>query len=67
MARVLTNGKIKVGAYRFPDRKRIALCVAEGNTINVCGYFTSEANANLLMDKIAEIVGQKKDGDNDGR
>ena len=67
MARVLTNGKIKVGAYRFPDRKRIALCVEEGNTINVCGYFTSEANANFLMDKIAEIVGQKKDGENDGR
>ena len=64
MPRVLTNGKIKVGAYRFPDRKRIALCVEEGNTINVCGYFSSVDNAEFFMNKIAEIIGQK-DGDND--
>ena len=57
MATVLTDGKIKVGAYRFPDRKRIALCVEEGNKIIVCGYFSSEENAEFLMDKIAEMIG----------
>lgn len=66
MPRVLTNGKIKVGAYKFSDRKRIALCVDEGNAINVCGYFTSPFHAEFFMDKIAEIIGQKKDGENDG-
>ena len=37
-----TNGKVSIGSYRFHDRKRPALCVAEGNSIVVCGYFTSQ-------------------------
>ena len=63
MARVLTNGTIKVGAYRFKDRKRIALCVAEGNQIIVCGYFTNEHSADFFMDKVAEIIGQREEAD----
>lgn len=62
MPRVLTNGKIKIGAYRFSDRKRIAICVEEGNRINICGYFTSENNANFLLDKLGELVGAVKGG-----
>ena len=58
MPRVLTNGKIKLGAYRFSDRKKIALCVEEGNSIIVCGYFSSTENADFFMDKIAECIGQ---------
>lgn len=57
MPKVLTNGKIKLGAYRFPDRKKIALCVEEGNTITVYGYFQSSEGANEVMNKIAEIIG----------
>ena len=33
MLNVLTNGKIRIGAYSLPDRKKIALCVEEGNEI----------------------------------
>ena len=64
MARVLTNGKIKLGAYRFNDRKRIALCVAEGNEIVICGYFSNEENAEFFMDKLGECVGADGGKDN---
>ena len=62
MPKVLTNGKIRVGAYRFPDRKRIALCVEEGNTITVYGYFTTAEGADKFMNKVAEVVGCEKEG-----
>ena len=57
MPRVLTNGKIKAGAYMFSDRKLPAVCVEEGNSIIVCGRFNSIESANLFMDKIAEMIG----------
>lgn len=66
MPKVLTNGKIKIGAYHFADRKRIAICVEEGNRINICGYFTSENNANFLLDKLGELVGAVKEGADNG-
>lgn len=32
MPRVLTvDGSVKIGAYRFPDRKKPCLCVEKGN------------------------------------
>ena len=61
MPTVLTNGKIKAGAYRFSDKRRIALCVEEGNAIKICGYFTSEEHAKFFMDKVAECIGQNVD------
>lgn len=27
MPKVLTDGETSIGAYRFPDRKKIALCI----------------------------------------
>ena len=57
MLNVLTNGKIRIGAYSLPDRKKIALCVEEGNEIVVCGYFTKLEHAEYFMDKLAECVG----------
>lgn len=57
MPKVLTNGKIKIGAYRFPDRKRIALCVEEGNSITVYGYFNTPDGADKFMNKVAEVIG----------
>lgn len=60
MPLVLTNGKIKVGAYRVPDRKKIAFCVEKDNHVCICGYFTSKEHAEFLMNKIGEIIGQKE-------
>ncbi len=57
MLNVLTNGKIRIGAYSLPDRKKIALCVEEGNEIVVCGYFTKLGNAEYFMDKLSDLVG----------
>lgn len=65
MPKVLTNGKIKIGAYQFSDRKRPSLCVDEGNSIVVVGSFHNVEQANWFMDKIAEIIGQKG-GEGDG-
>ena len=66
MAMVLTTGDIKVGAYQISCRKKIALCVEEGNTMYVCGYFSSKDHAEFLMRKIGEIIGQKmEDGHED--
>ena len=65
MPRALTDGKIKIGAYRLPDKKKIALCVEEGNEIVVCGYFTRLENAEYFMDKLAEIIGVKEEKKNE--
>ena len=64
MPLVLTNGKIKIGAYRFPDRKKIAICVKEGNEITVCGYFTKVEHAEYFMNKLGECVGVKHEDNN---
>lgn len=58
MPKVLTNGKIKIGAYQMPNRKRPCLCVEEGNKLIAVGSFYDAKRADWLMDKIAEIIGQ---------
>lgn len=57
MDTVLTNGSIKLGVYHFSDRKRPALCVAERSSIVICGYFSSQENAEFFMKKLCECVG----------
>lgn len=57
MPKVLTNGKIKIGAYKFSDRKLPSLCVEEGNRIVVYCQFNSLDGANEFMDKLAELLG----------
>ena len=64
MPLVLTNGKIKIGAYRFHDRKKIAICVEEGNEISGCGCFNKITNAEYFMRKLAECVGVEHEDDN---
>ena len=49
MARVLEGRDgIKIGGYRFPDRKRPALCVQKGNRLTVYGYFRDDDSARLF-------------------
>lgn len=57
MPKVLTNGKMKIGAYKFSDRKKIAICVEECNEITVYGYFNTQDGADEFMNKIAELIG----------
>ena len=56
MPKVLTDGETKIGAYTFPDRKKPALCIEEGNTITVYGYFSSVDGANKFIDKLGKMV-----------
>ena len=66
MARVLTDGKVKIGAYKFSDRKKPCLCIAEGSEIVVYGHFNTFEGAEEFMEKLGELVGAKMDGgDND--
>ena len=58
--KVLTNGKINIGAYLFPDRKKPSLCIKQGAEIVVYGHFNSIEQANEFMDKLAELCGAVK-------
>ena len=55
--KVLTNGKINIGAYLFPDRKKPSLCIEQGAEIAVYGHFNSIEQADEFMDKLAELCG----------
>lgn len=56
MPKVLTDGKMKIGAYMFPDRKKPALCIEEGNTIKVYGYFQGSEQASEFMTRLGKMV-----------
>ena len=58
--KVLTNGKIKIGAYLFPDRKKPSLCIEQGAEIVVYGRFNSIEQADEFMDKLVELCGAVK-------
>lgn len=51
---------VSVGATKFPDRKRPALFIMEGNTAQVYGYFNNDECAILFMQKLAELLGVAK-------
>ena len=58
--KVLTNGKINIGAYLFPDRKKPSLCIEQGAEILVYGHFNSIEQADEFMNKLAELCGAVK-------
>ena len=60
MSKVLTNGKINIGAYLFPDRKKPSLCIEQGAEIVVYGHFNSIEQADEFMYKLAELCGAVK-------
>lgn len=57
MPKVLTDGKIKIGAYMFPDRKKPCLCIEEGNSITVYGHFNTAEGAEKFISKLGQMVG----------
>ena len=59
--KVLTNGKINIGAYLFPDRKKPSLCIEQGAEIVVYGHFNSIEQANEFMDTLAELCGAERE------
>ena len=59
MPRVLTNGKIKIGAYNISNRKKPCLCIEEGNEIVIYGHFNTFEGAEEFMKKLGELVGAK--------
>lgn len=59
MPRVLTNGEVKIGAYKFPDRKKPCICVEKGNAIYTYGTFKDEKLADMFMTELGNLVGAK--------
>lgn len=57
MPKVLTNGKISIGAYKFSNRKKPCLCIEKGNEIMVYGSFHNEEQANDFMNELGKLVG----------
>lgn len=51
---------ISIGAMHFPDRKKPALCIMEGNTVYVYGYFNSDDCAILFMQTLEELLGLRR-------
>jgi hypothetical protein len=62
MAKKLTDGKISIGAYMFPDRKKPCLCVEEGNRIVVYGHFNTVEGADDFMGILGKMVGASFEG-----
>ena len=60
MPKVITNGKVRIGAYLFPDRKKPSLCIEQSSEIVVYGHFNSIEQADEFMDKLAELCGAVK-------
>ena len=60
MPKVITNEKVSIGAYLFPDRKKPSLCIEQGSEIVVYGTFNSIEQADEFMDKLAELCGAVK-------
>lgn len=66
MPKFLTDGKISIGAFMFPDKKRPCLCIDEGAEIVVYGHFNSIDSADKFMDRLAELVKAQKEGADNG-
>ena len=60
MPKVITNEKVSIGAYLFPDRKKPSLCIEQGSEIVVYGTFNSIEQADEFMNKLAELCGAVK-------
>ena len=64
MPKVLTDGKIRIGAYMLPDRKRPCLCISEGNQSVVYGYFHNIECADEFMNKFGKLVSAEMECEN---
>lgn len=61
MGKVVTDGNISIGYEYFKGvRKRPCICVKEGNVLHVLGTFKSKEDAELFVDKLAEMVSAKE-------
>lgn len=49
----------------FPDRKKPALCVEEGSSIRVYGYFQSKEGADEFINKLGKMVNAQFEGGSD--
>jgi len=45
-----------IGYSTFPDRKKPAICVMEGNRVYSLGTFTDEKRAQFFIDKLYELL-----------
>lgn len=54
---IIGRDDVKIGAYKYPDRKRPCLCVQKGNQATVYGYFRDNESADEFMQELVQLVG----------
>lgn len=54
---IIGRDDVKIGAYKYPDRKRPCLCVQKGNLTTVYGYFRDNESADEFMQELVQLVG----------
>lgn len=57
MRLVWRDKDVSIEAMKFPDREKPALCIIEGTTATVYGYFRDDYSAETFMQKLAELFG----------
>lgn len=63
MPKMLTDGKIKIGAMMLPGRKKPCLCIEEGNKVVIYGHFNTESGASEFIDRLGTMVGAEVEED----
>ncbi len=61
MGLVISNGKVKIGVYTFPDVKRPRLCVEKGNSVTAYATFRNEECAEMFMNELIDMFDLKKE------
>lgn len=62
MPKVLTyGGDVRIGAFKFKDRKKICLCIEKGNEVTIYGTFNSESSADEFMNELGAFLGAEKE------
>lgn len=66
MTRIINTSKdIEIGPFIFPDRKKPALSIREGNQIKVYGYFNTKDGAEEFMKRLAKTLNLEWENEDD--
>lgn len=66
MTRIINTSKdIEMGPFIFPDRKKPALAIREGNKIKVYGYFNTKEGAGEFMERLAKALHMEWEDEDD--
>ena len=56
---VWSDKDVRIAAMKFPDKKRPSICIIEKCECVIYVYVRNDNEAELFIDKLAELVGAK--------